>query len=202
MPRQRNNRRQRAATILLPRRDGSGWTWDELEIKKSTEKNAGNGLFAKTALEAGTVIPHIGKPTTKRGTHIFAGKDGNPNLNPYNGIGNNGLSIAMMVNESQRKKPRVKFTRGHMVTTRKIKAGEELFGYYGNDYDRAYPMNNPYLESPFPELEKVNTPTGKEIDTAVAATIKPKFSFKQSIATLKQQIAAQKKQEAQLQQFL
>ena len=99
--------------ILEPEREGFGlgWTWPELEVKQSKEKGAGQGLFAKVDLVAGTVIPHIGKPTTKRGTHIYNGLDGNSNILPYKGVGSQGLSIAMLANEPTTKKPRCKLTR-------------------------------------------------------------------------------------------
>jgi hypothetical protein len=148
---------KRIALILMPVREGLGWTWPQLEVKQSKEKGAGQGLFAKVDLLAGAVIPYLGKPTTKRGTHIFNGLDGNPKISPYKGVGNRGLSIAAMTNEPVTKKPRCKFTRGYLVVAQKVKAGEELTVYYGPDYHRiGYSLNkNKHLDKQYPELEKV-----------------------------------------------
>jgi hypothetical protein len=134
-------------------------------VKQSEEKGAGQGLFAKVDLLAGTVIPYLGKPTTRRGTHIFNGLDGNPKILPYKGVGNRGLSIAAMANEPATKKPRCKFTRGYLVVAQKVKAGEELTVYYGPDYHRiGYSMSkNSHLDKPYPELEKVTLPTEKAV---------------------------------------
>jgi hypothetical protein len=103
---------KRKAVILKPVREVLGWIWPQLEVKQSKEKGADQGLFAKVDLLPGTVIPYLGKRTTKRGTHIFNGLDGNPKILPYKGVGNRGLSIAAMANEPVTKKPRCKSQGG------------------------------------------------------------------------------------------
>jgi hypothetical protein len=132
-------------SILLPVKVGyCKYTWKELEVKESKEKNAGQGVFAKESLRVGTMIPIIGKQVSSevRGTHTWVrhGKkkaiDGNPEIKPYDGIGNFGLSIAMMINESTKKKPNCKFRYDYVVVCSPIKKGQELILYYGNDYNR------------------------------------------------------------------
>jgi hypothetical protein len=158
---------KRKSRILLPKYDG-GFYWPELEVKQSNEKNAGNGLFAKVPLRAGTVIPSLGVLTKKKGTHVYDGQDGNPKINPFKGVGNWGLSIAMMANEPLRKKPRCKFMRGYLVVAMHVKAGEELTVYYGNNYRRGYSLaKNRYLEAEYKQLDKVTLPSRRTVATAV-----------------------------------
>ena len=61
-------------SILLPVKVAPcKYTWKELEVKQSNEKNAGNGVFAKENLRVGTMIPIIGKQVSPdvRGTHTW-----------------------------------------------------------------------------------------------------------------------------------
>ena len=85
------------------------YQWDELEVKKSNETGAGNGVFARVNLPVGTMIPILGKQISQaefngleqrhKATHVwnFYKKnliiDGDPKLNPQ------GLNIALIVNE-------------------------------------------------------------------------------------------------------
>lgn len=140
------------ATILQPNtiinlfdddREEHGFFWDELYIQPSTEKGAGFGVFAKKKLPIGTMIPILGKRVESveglthgweyyRSTEFV---DGNPSLNPFDGIGNYGLSIAMMVNETTSKKFNCHFKLDHVVAVRDINKDEELFVDYGTLYE-------------------------------------------------------------------
>ena len=52
------------------------------------------------------------------------------------GIGNFGLSIAMMLNESTTELHNCIFKYDHVVVMVTVRAGEELTVYYGRDYER------------------------------------------------------------------
>jgi hypothetical protein len=134
-------------TILQPHKARScKYTWPGLEVKKSKEKNAGDGVFATKALPVGTMIPIIGQfhegetPSALTHSWQYYGKnsgyvDGHPDHNPFKKVGNYGLSIAMMLNESTSKTHTCKFKMDHVVVAKNLKAGDELIVDYGPAYE-------------------------------------------------------------------
>ena len=61
--------------------------------------------------------------------------DGDPKTNPYNGVGNFGLSIAMMPNERTKGIHNCQFIHNYLVVALPIKKGDELTVYYGKQYE-------------------------------------------------------------------
>jgi len=118
------------------------YEWQELEVRASQEPGAGDGVFARVNLPAGTVIPILGKIITgekfaameadRTATHVWnyyqndVIVDGNPALNKH------GLNIAMMINEPLKKKPNCVFKLNSVVVARPIKKGEELILHHGS----------------------------------------------------------------------
>lgn len=139
--------------FVYPREIHKGfYSWPDLYVDESSIKNAGKGVFASNKVRAGTIIPILGKmymgcPTddmshswqfnkfSKQVVHI----DGNPKLNAYKNIGNYGLSIAMMVNESE--KPNCVFLSDALVVAEDIEPGVELTTYYGNAHNSTRQKN-------------------------------------------------------------
>jgi len=124
-----------------------------LEVKKSSIKKAGKGVFACKDIPRGFQIPYIGKvydPDVEFDDYTYTllaedGRsiDGNPSYNrsPYN--------VAFRVNDPPKgNRPNCKFevSKGWTVifspmsiqTNRNISAGEELFVDYGPGYVRSW----------------------------------------------------------------
>ena len=163
------------ATILQPTKEGGGYVWGALEIKTSKEKGAGDGVFAKVPLRVGTMIPILGKRVsldhdTTHGWKYYSKEavDGHPSIDPYKGVGNFGLSIAMMINESAKRKFNCKFKKDHIVVASHIKAGGELLVYYGKAYEatrkiQGYSVaSNKYKDASYPVYEELKYPSATE----------------------------------------
>ncbi len=168
--------------IIQPRKVGEcKYEWKEVEVRQSKEKGAGSGVFAQKNLPVGVMIPIIGNfqsgevPTEL--THGWQYQrqpyfvDGDPTQNPHKGVGNFGLSIAMMCNELTKGVHNCVFRLDYLVTALPIKKGEELTAYYGDWYDKhredkGYSLkDNKNLQYPYPELEKLehkDYPSAKE----------------------------------------
>ena len=137
------------AFLLQPTKVGEcEYIWDGLETKSTV--TAGLGVFATKPLLAGAMIPIIGKKMSESEVEKRKQKhelvhawikntltgpvNGDPSISPYKNVGNYGLSIAMMLNEPSRKKPNCIFKLDHVVVAQRVKAGEELTIFYGDDY--------------------------------------------------------------------
>jgi hypothetical protein len=170
-------KRKTDAIILQPRLTRPcKYVWDGLEVKQSKEKGAGLGVFATKALPVGTMIPIIGQhhpgaaPSALTHAWEYYGKargyiDGNPSIKPFKKVGNYGLSIAMMINESTTKIMTCKFKKDHVVVATRLKAGEELTVYYGPAYEKhrkkhGYTMDkNQHLHREYPSFNELSFPT-------------------------------------------
>lgn len=131
-------------TVVVPKQHGDLFTWPGLAVQKST---FGNGVFTTTGIKAGTCIPIFGRKltehalrtliTTGQDTHTYVYQkkperewayavDGRPITN------NNGLNIAMMVNEPVSGAPSCIFKWDCLVVAIDVPPGTELTVYYGN----------------------------------------------------------------------
>lgn len=143
--------------IIQPIKDGDcKYSWRDIEVR--TSKNAGKGIFAKTNLPIGTMIPILGHKLPEGSLYKdlshgwkYNGSrgiiDGHPDINPYKNVASFGLSIAMMANESLTKIHNCRFRFDYLITARKIKSGEELTVYYGPDYETVRERNNYTLKN-------------------------------------------------------
>lgn len=171
--------------IITPVKVGEcAFEWKELEVKPSLESDSGDGVFAKQDLPVGTMFPIVGKlhegkmamkvhgwqyisSGFKEPTYI----DGDPSINPHKGIGNFGMSIAMMPNERTMGIHNCRFRFDYLIVAEPIKKGDELTVYYGKDYDtvrkqRGYSLeNNKTLKKddyPLDDLEEKEFPDRKK----------------------------------------
>ena len=141
----KRKKKAQLGVVIQPTKEDTGYVWEDLELKQSQEKGAGCGVFATRKLKVGEMIPIVGAKVdaNHNGTHdwTYYGRalkgtvTGDPSINPYKGIGNYGLSIAMMLNETTTKKPNCKFTLNHVVVALPVKKGQELFVHYGDTYE-------------------------------------------------------------------
>ena len=183
--------------ILQPREETRcGYVWDELEVKPSNELNAGDGVFARVNLKAGTMIPILGKKINRviNPSHvwIYRGRkaiDGHPSINPYKGVGSRGLAIAMMINESTKKPFNCIFKLDHVVIAKSIKAGDELYIDYGPYYNRVgYDLSeNRHRDKEYSQLIGKRYPTAKtrqdninKWNDLIESCNRPKPNFKDS----------------------
>ena len=127
------------------------YRWPGLTVNVSacdTGSRTNRGVFASTLLRCGTRFPVLGFDRTYVSRHrsnytfrLTNGQylDGDPRLDPFDGIGARGLAIAMQINEPPvhaTNAPNV-VVRGHwVVCVRDILPGQELFLYYGASYIR------------------------------------------------------------------
>lgn len=121
-------------------------TWPTLEVKTSkVSAYAGLGVFAKDSLPVGSMIPVMGARDAEVCNNMYLKRtqdgsviNGDPHINPYNGIGSHGASIALMVNEPSRGKPNCLFVNKTdcLITNKRIRAGSELTVHYGDGYRR------------------------------------------------------------------
>jgi hypothetical protein len=145
-------------TCSIPR---EGNVWPGLIIKTSKQDLlAGNGVFATKAIPAGLRIPIYGAllteaqfselETKSQDTHTFKLHnsssdhvyiDGRPSIMPYNGVGGEGMYIAMMMNEPCRGKPNCIFKGNTVQVAKDLEAGEELTLSYGPGYRRSYSVS-------------------------------------------------------------
>jgi hypothetical protein len=167
--------------ILQPTKEDFGYVWNDLEIKQSEEAGAGDGVFAARLLPVGTMIPILGKKVDldlHNFTHgwVYRNKqavDGNPSIKPYKGVGNNGLSIAMMINEPTKRKINCIFKLDHVVVAKPIKQGNELTIDYGREYEptresKGYTLdNNKYRDAVYKSFDKLKFPTFKVRDANI-----------------------------------
>ena len=153
--------------IIEPKKVGEKYVWSELEVRKSGEPGGGNGVFARVALSAGTMIPILGiriKPAKvailkkqNKATHISEYRgliiNGDPEINKT------GLNIALLVNEPSKTKPNCVFKLGFLVVAQSIKPGGELTVFYGNDYGRVgYSLaGNRHLDGEYPAMDRIQT---------------------------------------------
>jgi hypothetical protein len=143
------------AKYLLPQRKQNHYVWTHLEARKSAV--GGQGLFAKQEIPFGVFIPYLGVAipdalvkkyyeeivgaTTLRWKYLAsrdrdtAYTDGYPGFQMHKGFGCNGLSAAALMNEPPPGlTPNVMFYDQYLLTVRKIRKGEEIFGCYGLTY--------------------------------------------------------------------
>jgi hypothetical protein len=127
------------------------YIWPGLEVHKSVQNDkAGDGVFAVDKIKAGLKIPVMGDNITQtdleelekkhEDTHVrlrhraegdVIAIDGRPSIMPYNGVGGNGMYIAMMINEPARGKPNCIFKGDFVQVAMDIAAGKELTISYG-----------------------------------------------------------------------
>lgn len=171
------------ATIVEPTTDGTcEFSWYMLEIKKSNEPRAGNGVFATEHLKPGLMFPILGTPVSWEEAHTreenldfthgwFFDKileqpiDGDPKIKPYKKIGTFGLAVTMMINEPLYKKPNCIFKLDYVLVAKPIKKGEELTIYYEKDYEPirkklGYSLKgNKFLNKFYTHLEDITFPS-------------------------------------------
>lgn len=133
------------------------YEWKGVEVKESTNKAAGYGLFATQDLPKDTVLPYLGHKIRRRLSEkewetnhylleIQEGKlyiDGNPH-DPSN----RGKAIAGYINEPGPNQQinciyLIEENGAFVVTLRKILAGEELLISYNFDADYQRPYSVP-----------------------------------------------------------
>lgn len=176
--------------ILLPKKESSGFVWPQLTVERSTIEGAGMGVFATEDLPTGAMIPIIGhkqagEPDSKL-THAWqytgattgSWVDGDPRRMPYNNIGNGGLSISMMINESP--EPNCVFRSNFVIVSRDLEKGEELFLYYGESYENNRLRMQYQLDRP----KNLN----KLIETAYEVTMPPCKERRDAISFLNFQL--------------
>jgi hypothetical protein len=145
----RNNNERKTATIMQPViHDKCDYIWNCMFI--SPTQHGGHGVFAVIDIPIATMIPILGDPISRRDIKSHnsvycwshrsrAGHtltiNGSPNINPRHKVGSFGLAIAMMINEPLNKKPNCVIKLDHIVTSRRIKMGEELTVHYGDAYE-------------------------------------------------------------------
>ena len=175
-------KKKKPTTILQPIQIGPcKYKWPGLTVRASTMAGGHAGVFATSNLKPGTMIPIIGRrlsPKTLRQvianklhlTHAYVyhdkkvGVDGTDADKKSTGINNFGLSIAMMTNEPSRTKPNCLFKLDYLVVAQPIKAGEELFVWYGDEYEPIRQMegysldSNRYLHLHYPHLDNRSWP--------------------------------------------
>ena len=156
----RIRRTKRAPTIEFPRLTKQGkfsWAHTGIAAVASKKKNKGQALAATKPIATGTMFPILGIPVTNKLLHDLATKHphglgcehawkyqgprhpagivGGPHLLPHNGVGCLGAAIVMLANEPTASKPNCIFKYDCLITTKPIKAGQELQVWYGPDYD-------------------------------------------------------------------
>jgi len=145
----KRKRHKKAMTIMEPSsstRNPGCFEWTHMTIKPARDGSAGNGLFAKTLIAKGTMIPILGRMSSEFITpahtrsHFYKSDktlgniyiDGHPNIQPHKGIGSRGLSIALMANEPGRaSKANAYFACGYLIIRNDVKAGKEITVVYG-----------------------------------------------------------------------
>jgi len=160
---------KRVGQFLGPVSQGGKYTWPELEVKVSTQgPGAGQGLFARTDLPPGTLIPIVGQILSEAEaerriaadtfTHGFQYSDGTC---IDGGRELDGQTIWAKINEPLTKKPNCIFKLDCVVTGRRIRAGEELTVYYGSSYTRdGYSLDgNRHLQGEYPSLKNMRWPS-------------------------------------------
>lgn len=115
------------------------YAWPGLVLQKSTEVNAGVGVFATTTLPIGTMIPILGQgvdPVTSHHTHQWNYYDlSGPVQAVVPSHSSMGLDIAMYINETTHRPYNCCFEFNYVVLVKTILTGEELFVWYGNNYE-------------------------------------------------------------------
>ena len=142
-----------AEYICLPTEVGHHrYVWPGMRLGVSAcDEGAGTnmGVFATQLLKCGTRFPVLGFDRTlyKRSRSDYSFQmdnngpclDGDPRLDPVQGVGTHGLAIAMKINEppaSSAFGPNVICKGGWMVCVRDIQTGQELFTHYAATYPR------------------------------------------------------------------
>jgi hypothetical protein len=147
---------EQAHDFLYPVDDGDGrYVWPDLKLDVSACDDGSRtnmGVFATRQFRCGTRFPVLGFDRTadsrQRSDYSFQlenGRviDGDPRLDPVDGVGAHGLAIAMKINEpSARTAPNVVLMGGWMVCVRDIDNGAELFTHYGDAYARDVRMRD------------------------------------------------------------
>jgi hypothetical protein len=147
--RNKRKRHKKVMTIMEPSPSTSMdgyFEWTHLAIKPAGGRSAGNGLFAKTQIAKGTMIPILGRMSSEfilpahTRSHFYKSDktlgsvyiDGHPDIQPHKGIGSRGLSIALMANEPDRaSKANAYFACGYLIIQKNLKAGDEITVIYG-----------------------------------------------------------------------
>lgn len=185
--------------LLKPKRISSHeylYTWNEIVVKPSwvyqnRKRIIQKGLFAKVYLPIGTLIPIIGKIwepkeqsknmddythawmiQTHSPTHWLHNFtiNGKPDEYAYNGIPDFGFGIYSFVNEPPKtKRPNAMFWKNHILIIRPVKIGEEIYAYYGEEYEPMrvylkYTMENHPYKNDMGYLKNIlETNTDREI---------------------------------------
>lgn len=170
------------ATIMQPiKHNKCDYIWNYLFLLPM--QHGGHGVHAAMDIPIATMIPIVGDPVSRRKADLMISRNrfthgwvysspmgstvavnGNPYINTRRNIGSYGLAIAMMLNEPLTKKPNCIFKLDHIVTSRRIKMGEELTVHYGNAYEpirvlKGYSLaKNRYLKSAYKELDVYRYP--------------------------------------------
>lgn len=144
-------------------REKEEYEWPDLEVRLSQNPKAGFGLYAKTSLHKNTFIPYYGTEVKRKlvksdDDNVYLVEiepnfyiDGSPeNRDVSTGtvrLGENGKSIAAMANEPARghmanavlvtmgERHQVTGAFVHLITTRRIRRGEEITADYNFNED-------------------------------------------------------------------
>jgi exonuclease III len=129
--------------ILQPKKLANNmFAWEGIAIE-SWKKGQARLVVTAEELLPGTLIPILGTLTQKGGasgkeTHAYQNAnlsnfivDGHPNTDTHEGVGNRGLSIAMMANEpSATSKATATFTQDYLRIIKKLTKGDEITVVY------------------------------------------------------------------------
>ena len=149
----KTNARKKSPTFTWaePIQDKDGWfEWPGLEVKMGRRK-AGWALYCKQHLPPDYAIPLVGRDVTQVEIHTIhdethrwthTGLKGQTNTMTIDGkplpgelIACRGLAIGLMANEPDYgKAPNCRYHANHLITTRRIRKGEQLTVYYGPGY--------------------------------------------------------------------
>jgi hypothetical protein len=168
MSQNRKNTERKIATIMQPViHDKCDYIWNCVFI--SPTQYGGHGVFAVIDIPIATMIPILGDPISlhniKRQKYVYryrsrAGHvqmiDGSPHINPRHKVGSFGLAIAMMINVPLNKKPNCVIKFDHVVTSRRIKMGEQLTIHYGGIYDDTRTINKQLDAYTYPSAQTRN----------------------------------------------
>lgn len=131
---------------------------DSLTLARSSIKGAGKGVFATKDLPKGFQIPYFGKlyrgkwkeiePFVTDFTYVFHDEEEAYVIDAHPRFNRCASNFGFRINEPSRgKKPNSAFKTStkwasliapiSIVLTKSVKAGEEIWVYYGSEYDRS-----------------------------------------------------------------
>ena len=133
------------------------WTHTGIMVTQSRNRRKGKAIVATERIPMGTMFPILGLPVTQKllldlaskvpgglgceytweyqGIDSPGGIVGSPHILPFESIGCLGASIVMFANEPTTSSPNCIFKHNCLITTRRIRKGQELQVWYGSSYD-------------------------------------------------------------------